>query len=63
MPIVLSTVQTHLKRQSLLQRMEQIYTSVLSPYYLMLLFFHFSCAYLMDLYAIHVSIGMIVILR
>lgn len=36
---MLSTVQTHLKRQSLLQRVERIYTSVLSPYFLMLLFF------------------------
>lgn len=51
MPIVLSTVQTYLKRQSLLQRMEQVYTLVLSPSYSMLLFFHFSYAYLMDLYA------------
>lgn len=51
MPIVLSYVQTHLKRQSLLQKVEQIHTLVLSPYYLMMLFLHFSFAYLMDLYA------------
>lgn len=49
MPIVLSTVQTYLKREFLRQRVEQIYTLVLSRCFLMLLFLHFSYAYLMDM--------------
>lgn len=48
---MLSTLQTSLKKQSLLQRVEQINTLVFSPYYLMLVFLHIGFIYLRDIYA------------